>query len=72
MQVSESDSTRAKPVNACGQGALEAHVQAKTDAIFDAAAALIDAAPERARPSLCCAEKDKVSATTSLSPLSRW
>ena len=62
----------AHEANARSRGALEAHVQAKTDAVFDAAAAFLDAAPERARPSLCCAEKDKESATASLSPLSRW
>ena len=44
-------------------------MQAETDAIFDAAAALIDAAPRRARPSSCRAEKDKASATTSKSPI---
>ena len=49
---------------------MEAHVQAKTDAVFDAAAALLDAGPERARPSLWRAEKDKASSTTSKSPIS--
>ena len=57
----------AHEANARRQGAVEAHVQAKTDAVFDAAAALLDAAPERARPSLCCVEKDKDSSTTSKS-----
>ena len=62
----------AHEANARSRGALETHVQAKTDAVFDAAAAFLDAAPERARPSLCWEEKDKESPTTSLSPLSRW
>ena len=58
--------------NARWQGAAESHAEAKTDAISDAAAVVLDAAPERARPSLCCAEKDKESPTASLSLLSRW
>ena len=60
----------AHEANARGQGAVEAHVQAKTDAVFDAAAAFLDAAPERARPSLWCAEKDKASAPTWKLPVS--
>ena len=68
VHVSESDSTRHKRSRA--QGAVEAHARAETDAVFDAAAALLDAAPERARPALWRAEKDKESPTTSLSLLS--
>ena len=40
----------AHELNARRQGALEAHAQAELDAVFDAAAALLDAGPERARP----------------------
>ena len=57
-------------LNARRQGALEAHAQAELDAVFDAAAALLDAGPERARPSLWREEKDKASSTTSKSPIS--
>ena len=60
----------AHELNARGQRAVEAHSQAKTDAVFDAAAAFLDAVPERARPSLWCAEKDKASATTLKLPVS--
>ena len=60
----------AHELNARRQGALEAHAQAELDAVFDAAAALLDAGPERARPSLWRAEKDKASSTTSKSPIS--
>ena len=41
----------AHDINARGQRAVEAHARAETDEVFDAAAALLDAAPERARPS---------------------
>ena len=59
-------------VNARWQLASQRKAEAEADTVFDAAAAFIDAAPERARPSLWRAEKDKESPTTSLSPLSRW
>ena len=62
----------AHELNARWQGASKRTAGAETNAVSDTAAAFLDAAPERARPSLCCAEKDKVSATTSLSPLLRW
>ena len=55
----------AHEANARGQGAVEAHSQAKTDAVFDAAAAFLDVASERARPTLWCAEKGTAPATTS-------
>ena len=54
----------AHEANARGQGAVEAHSQAKTDAVFDAAAALLDAEPRRARPSSCCVRKGKARSTT--------
>ena len=61
----------AHELNARGRGALEAHSQAKTDAISEAAAALLDAAPWRARPSSWREEKAiKASSTTSKSPIS--
>ena len=60
----------AHELNARRQGALEAHAQAELDAVFDAAAALLDAGPERARPSLWREEKDKAPSTTSKSPIS--
>ena len=62
----------AHDINARRQGALKRTAEAETNAVSDAAAAFLDRAPERARPSLWRAEKDKESATTSLSPLSRW
>ena len=58
--------------NARWQGASKRTAEAETNAASDTAAAFLDAAPERARPSLCCAEKDKPSSTTSLSPLLLW
>ena len=51
---------RAHELNARRQGALEAHAQAELDAVFDAAAALLDAGPERARPSLRCGAKRRI------------
>ena len=55
----------AHDINARGQRAVEAHARAETDAVFDAAAALLDAAPERARPSSWRAEMDTAPPTTS-------
>ena len=57
-------------LNARGHGALESHAGAETDAICDAAAALLDAAPWRARPSSWRAEKANAPPTTSKSPVS--
>ena len=47
----------AHDINARWQGALEAHAAAKADAVFDAAAALLETGPERARPSSWREEK---------------
>jgi hypothetical protein len=47
---------------------VEAKAEAKTDAIFDAAAALLDAEPRRARPSSRRAEEDKARPTASKLP----
>ena len=55
----------AHDTNARGQRAVEAHARAETDAVFDAAAPLFDAAPERARPSSWRAEMDTAPPTTS-------
>ena len=62
----------AHELNAHWQAAWKRTAEAETNAVSDAAAAFLDRAPERARPSLCCVEKDKQTLTTSLSPLSRW
>ena len=61
----------AHELNAHWQGAWKRTAEAETNAVSDAAAAFLDLAPERARPPLLRAEKDKESPTTSLSPLSR-
>ena len=60
----------AHDTNARWQGALQAHAAAKADADFDAAAALLEIGPERARPSSWREEEDKASSTTSKSPIS--
>ena len=60
----------AHDINARRQGALKRTAEAETNAVSDAGAALLDAAPERARPALWRAEKDNDSFTTSKSPIS--
>ena len=65
MRASISGRTRSK--RSLAQGASQRKAQAELDDFFDAAAALLDAAPERARPPLWREEKDKYSSTTSKS-----
>ena len=60
----------AHEANARWQGAWKRTAGAETNAVSDAAAALLDAAPWRARPSSWRAEKANAPPTTSKSPVS--